>query len=101
MATLNITKLTCNRPQDVVGKDEAEVWLDGHLKWNGSMAKNQSRDMSLKQEFTDSIVIELKERNPGSFKLLGTRTVEANNPGSSPISFHTSGSDYSCAYKVT
>lgn len=101
MATLNITKLTCNRKQDVTGVDEAEIWLDGHMKWNGTMSKNQSKDLSVRQGFVDSIVVELKERNPGSFKLLGARTIEANNPGSGPISFKTSGADYTCSYNVT
>ena len=101
MATLNITRLTCNRKQDVTGVDEAEIWLDGHLRWNSSMSKNQSRDITLQQGFVDSIVVELRERNPNSFKSLGTRTVEAGNPGSSPISFKTSGADYTCSYHVS
>src|SRR5215471_1518850 len=94
MATLNITKVTCDRKQDVIGEDEAEIWLDGHLKWSNTMKKNQSRDLSLSQDFTDSIAVEVKERNPNSSKSLGVRTVEAHNPGVGPLDFKTSGADY-------
>src|SRR6516162_1017596 len=79
MTTLNLTKLTCNRKQDVTGEDEIEIWLDGHLRWNNTMKKNQSRDLSLHQDFVDSIAVEVKERNPNSAKSLGMRTIEAHN----------------------
>lgn len=101
MATLNLTKLTCNRKQDVTGVDEAEIWIDGHMKWSNTMAKHQSRDLSLHQDFTDTIVVELKEHNPNSAKSLGTRTIEAHSPGQGPIDFKTSGADYTCQYNVS
>lgn len=101
MATLHITKVTCLRKQDVTGVDEAEIWLDGHLKWGNTMAKNQSRDLSLQQDFADAIAVEVKERNPNSAKSLGTRTVEATNPGVGPLDFKTSGANYTLAYHVT
>lgn len=100
MATLNLTKVTCVRKQDVTGVDEAEIWLDGHLRWNNTMRRNESRDLSLHQDFGDTIVVELKERNPNSAKSLGMRTIEAHNPGASPIDFKTSGAEYKCYFNV-
>ena len=100
MTTLNLTKLTCNRKQDVTGEDEIEIWLDGHLRWNNTMKKNQSRDLSLRQDFLDSIAVEIKERNPNSAKSLGMRPIEAHNPGQSPLDFKTSGADYELRYDV-
>ena len=100
MATLTITKVTCDRKQDVIGEDEAEIWLDGHMRWSNTMKKNQSRDISLSQDFTDSIAVEVKERNPHSSKSLGVRTVEAHNPGVGPLDFKTSGADYTLNYSV-
>ena len=98
---LNITKVTCLRKQDVTGVDEAEIWLDGHLRWGNTMKKNQSRDLSLHQDFVDSIAVEIKERNPNSSKSLGTRTVEGTNPGQGPLDFKTSGANYELVYDVT
>jgi hypothetical protein len=100
MATITITKVTCDRKQDVIGEDEAEIWLDGHMKWSNTMKKNQSRDLSLSQDFTDSIAVEIKERNPNSSKSLGVRTVEEHNPGVGPLDFKTSGADYKLNYHV-
>ena len=100
MTTLSLTKLTCNRKQDVTGEDEIEIWLDGHLRWNNTMKKNQSRDLSLRQDFLDSIAVEIKERNPNSAKSLGMRTIEAHNPGQGPLDFKTSGADYELRYDV-
>ena len=88
MTTLSLSKLTCNRKRDVTGEDEIEIWLDSHLNWNNTIKKNQSRDLSLHQDFIHSIAVEIKERNPNSAKSLGTRTIESHNPGQGPIDFN-------------
>jgi len=65
------------------------------------MNKDQSWDLSLSQDFIDSIAVEIKERNPNSAKSLGIRTIEAHNPGQGPLDFKTSGADYELRYNVT
>lgn len=81
MARINFTSLKCVRKQDVTGKDEPEIWLDGKKKWDGVMKKGETVVLiPLFEDFEDSIKVELKERNPNSTKLLGTKTARPAGP---------------------
>ena len=102
MAKITLTKLTCERKQDVTGKDEPEIWLDGKKKWDGVMKKGETVVLiPLFEDFEDSIKVELKERNPNSSKLLGTKTVTAGRPDPQPVDFKTSGAHYQLVYSLT
>jgi len=102
MARINFTSLKCVRMQDVSGYDEMELWVDGSKKWDGAMKKGETKVLiPLYEDFDDSVKLELKERNPNSFKLLGTKTVEAGHPDPQPIEFKTSGAHYELVYSLT
>ncbi len=102
MATISFVSLKCVRMQDVSGSDEPEIWLDGEKRWDGVMRKGETKVLiPLFQDFDDSIKVELKERNPNSFKLLGTKMVQAGHPDPQPVDFKTSGAHYELSYKLT
>ena len=102
MATISFVSVKCVRMQDVTGSDELEIWLDSAIKWNGVMKEGETKVLTpLSQNFDDSIKVELKERNPNSFKLLGTKTVEAGHPDPQPVDFKTSGAHYELVYSLT
>jgi len=101
MSAINLVSLKCVRKQDVVGKDEPEIWLDGKKEWNGVMKKGETKVLvPLSIEFDESIKVEIKERNPDSFKLLGTKTVSANRSDPQPVDFKTAGAHYELTYTV-
>lgn len=102
MARINFISLKCVRKQDVTGKDEPEIWLDGKKRWDGVMKKGETAVlMPLFEDFEESIKVELKERNPNKSKLLGTKTVWADRPEPQPVDFKTAGAHYELVYSVT
>jgi hypothetical protein len=101
MATINFISVKCVRMQDVTGSDELELWLDSKKRWDGVMKKGETAVLiPPSEEFEDSIKVELKERNPNSSKLLGTKTVEAGHPDPQPVDFKTSGAHYELTYSL-
>src|SRR5215475_7544764 len=101
MATINFISVKCVRMQDVTGSDELELWLDSQKRWDGVMKKGETAVLiPLSEDFEDTIKVELKERNPNSSKLLGTKTVEAGHPDPQPVDFKTSGAHYELVYSL-
>jgi hypothetical protein len=102
MARINFTSLKCVRKQDVSGKDEAEIWVDGKKKWDGVFKKGETAVLiPLYADFEDEVELELKERNPNDFELLGTKTVYAGQPDPQPVDFKTSGAHYELTYSLS
>lgn len=101
MARINFTSLKCVKKQDVTGSDEPEVWVDGKKKWNGVMKKGATAVLiPLFEDFDETVKVEIRERNPNSFKSLGTKTVTAGQPDPQPVDFKTSGAHYELTYSV-
>ena len=65
MATIHVTQLQAVRLQDVVGLDEAAIFLAGREAIVVPMSKGQVREFNphLSETFGESIVVELKEKN--------------------------------------
>jgi hypothetical protein len=102
MATLELTTLRCHRKQDVSGKDEPRVKVDGVVLWNGVMTKNE--DASLRPanaEFEGTASVILEEMNGDNPKKIGsTATIrESGNPDS--VQFKTSGAWYELFFEVS
>jgi hypothetical protein len=102
MARINFISLKCVRKQDVSGKDEGEIWVDGKKKWDGVFKKGETAVLiPLYSDFEESIKVEVKERNPNDSKLLGTKTVYAGQPDPQPVDFKTSGAHYELTYSLS
>lgn len=56
MAKLTITKLHCERKQDVTGKDEPEIFVAGQSVWSGKMGKGETRFPDKKHCFHNSVL---------------------------------------------
>ena len=84
MATIHVSQLEAVRLQDVVGLDEASIFLGGQEMGVWPMSRGQTRTFTphLSKTFTGSIVVELKEKNGlNKYKPLGSTTVMAGVPG--------------------
>jgi hypothetical protein len=106
MAQLHITELKCIRKQDVVGKDEPVIWIAGQYAWDGKIEKGElvDADLNLRKEFTDSVLVELKEANGAGQrdgKLLRAWTIQATPAGPrDPLRATAAGYDYQVFYHV-
>ena len=100
MATKKITftSMHCERPQDVVGADEIYLYLDGVQSWSGSMKKGDSETVGISKSFDGTMKVEVKEKNPSSWKSLGTVTIV--NGYNSPAEFKTSGAHYELYFNI-
>jgi hypothetical protein len=103
MTTIHVTKLECVRKQDVVGTDEAVIFLDNQEMGVWPMSKGQIRNFNphLSKPFNGSVTVELKERNGlNKYTPLGSTMVNAANPGPQPVEFKTSGAHYHLWYHL-
>ena len=103
MATIHISQIEAVRLQDVVGLDEAAIFLAGREAIVVPMSRGQVREFNphLSETFRDSIVVELKEKNgAGRYKSLGSVTVKAGIQGPQPVEFKTSGAHYHLWYHL-
>ena len=105
MAKINFISMTCLRKQDVTGKDEPELLVDGKLIWNEVMEKKQTVSLiPLFEDFNgrESITLTLREHNsPTNHRVIGTKTVRAGHPDPQPVDFKTSGAHYQLYYSLT
>jgi hypothetical protein len=103
MATIHVSQLEAVRLQDVVGLDEASIFLGGQEMGVWPMSRGQTRTFTphLSKTFTGSIVVELKEKNGlNKYKSLGSTTVMAGVQGPQPVEFKTSGAHYHLWYHL-
>jgi hypothetical protein len=100
MATKKITftSMHCERQQDVFGTDEIYLYLDGVENWNHAMKKGDSETFSIQKSFDGTMKVEVKEKNPNSWKSLGTVTIV--NGYSSPAEFKTPGAHYKLYFNI-
>ena len=103
MATLTITKIHCSRKQDVTGDDEPVIDIGGRRRWTGKMGKGDTRFPNEVEQFSNSILVELKERdgnNPKKDKSLGKWTVYATPTGNKTLTATSSGYLYEVTANV-
>lgn len=102
MATLQLTSLDCIRKQDVSGNDEPQIKVDGDVVWNGVMGKHDTRILTTRVTFTDSVAVALEEMNGTKGKQIGnTAIIRDNGTPSSPVAFKTSGAHYNLYFTVS
>jgi len=100
MAKITLTKLTCERKQDVTGKDEPVLYIAGQEVWEGKMGKGDDRYPNESRNFDHSVLVELKERNNKKYKSLGSWTVRDDAEGEKKLTASSSGYHYELWYEV-
>ena len=100
MATITVTRLKCIRQQDVTGEDEPVIYLGGQYVWEGKIDKDESEYPNEEREFGPSILVQLKEKNGSSSKLLGSWTVYDTPATNKKLTASSSGFHYELFYNV-
>ena len=103
MAKITLTKLFCERKQDVSGDDEPVLYIAGQEVWEGKMGKDDTRYPDVARNFDHSVLVELKERNNNSYKSLGSWTVRDDADaldGIKMVTASSSGYEYRLWYDV-
>lgn len=101
MATLMLKSLRCLRKQDVTGKDEPRIKVDGKRVWNGVVRKDGTVDIGWEGEFEDTATVIAEEMNGTKPKQIGDSVTvfESGNPPF--LTFKTSGAWYEVDFEVT
>jgi hypothetical protein len=101
MPTLHLTKLTCERKQDVTGKDEPRIVVNGEVVWGpGKMAKGDAQPLNVPVDFGEVAEVKVEEMNGDKAKQIGAaQSIRVNRPGS-PVDFSTCGAHYVLQYEV-
>jgi hypothetical protein len=104
MALIRIDSVKCIRKQDVLRKDELNLYIAGQRVWEAKMGKGDLLRPNVERRFANSVLVELKEQNGNnrSEKSLGNWTVNqtptiANNP---PLTATSSGFHYEVSFDV-
>jgi hypothetical protein len=100
MAKLTITKLVCERKQDVTGKDEPVIDIAGQEVWEGKMGKGDIEYPNKSRTFDNSVKVELKEKNGKNYKSLKSWTISDDIQSETPLTASSSGYHYVLSYKV-
>jgi hypothetical protein len=98
MSTIKFTSLHCVRQQDVTGSDEPHIFLDSVDSWSGVLKKGDSASVNLTRPFDGSMQVVLKEKNPSSWKTLGTVNIDRGDV--EPAVFKTSGAHYELGFTI-
>lgn len=100
MAKITLTKLYCQRKQDISGKDEPVLYIAGQEVWEGKMGKGDSRYPNESRNFDHSVLVELKERNNKKYKSLGSWTIRDDAQSEKKLTASSSGYHYELTYDV-
>lgn len=100
MATLELKSLKCIRKQDVSGKDEPRIKVDGDPVWNGVVAKDGSVTIGVSVPFENQVSVIAEEMNNTRPEQIGDAAVvrESGNPDF--LTFKTSGAWYQVYFEV-
>lgn len=104
MSRLNFLSLTCEKKQDLVGKDEIELWVDDERHWGPhTFKKNQWHNMQPDgYEFDSSCEVQLREYDGDKHKAIGRKvTIRDSDPSQGTHEFKTSGAHYVFNYSIS
>lgn len=106
MPRLDLDTLTCKRKQELVGKDEIIVTVNGVEVFNRKMEKGQSERCDHMQDFDEGelVAVTVEERDGNRYKTIGpVQHISSGESGSGQQSrdFSTSGTKYVLSYEVT
>ena len=106
MPRLDVDRITCERKQDAVGKDQIRVTVDGVEIFNRKMEKNQSERCDHMKDFDagELVAVAVEERDGNRYKAIGpVQHISSGEAGSGQHErdFSTSGARYVLSYEVT
>jgi hypothetical protein len=101
MATLELKTLRCIRKQDITGKDEPRIKVDGVPVWNGAVTKNGSIDIGITISFEEQANVIAEEMNNTKPKQIGAAVVVRESGNPKFMTFKTSGTWYEVDFEVT
>ena len=105
MSFLQLKSITCLKKQDLVGKDEPIINLDGVSVWSGTgFTKGTVRSLENVEprKFTNQIMLELVEYDRGAPEVLGEKAIDdkPEGVGVSSVEFTRLGASYKITYQV-
>jgi len=101
MATLILNSLKCRRPQDIIGKDEPRIRVDGQRVWNGVVKKDQTVDIGVEVEFEGQATVIAEEMNNQTPKQIGDSVTVRESGNPKFLTFKTSGAWYEVYFEAT
>lgn len=101
MATLELKKLRCKRKQDVTGKDEPRIKVDGVPVWNGVVEKDHSVTIGVTVPFENQASVIAEEMNNAKAKQIGAAAIVRESGNPKFLTFKTSGAWYEVDFEVT
>jgi hypothetical protein len=101
MATLELKQLRCLRKQDITGKDEPRIKVDGSPVWNGVVANNGSVVIGITIPFVGEASVIAEEMNNSKPKQIGTAVIVRETGNPKIMTFKTSGCWYEVDFEVT
>jgi len=101
MANLKLKTLRCIRKQDITGKDEPRIKVDGRAVWNGVVSKDGSVDIGVEIAFTDEASVIAEEMNNTKPKQIGDAVLVRETGNPKFMTFKTSGCWYEVDFEVT
>lgn len=101
MAKITVTKVTCLRKQELVGKDEIRLKVGGHEVWSDKMSKGDDAAPNVSDTFDNSITVELLERDNNKDRTLDSWSVAATPKGSRTLTATSSGFHYQVDVRVS
>lgn len=100
MAKITVTKLRCERKQDISGDDEPILVIDDQEVWAGKMGKGDTQYPNVSHSFDQSAVVELKERDSKKDKSLGSWMIRGQAQSETMVIATSSGYHYQLWYEV-
>lgn len=100
MAKITLTKLRCERKQDISGDDEPVLDIAGQEVWAGKMGKGDTQYPNVSHTFDHSVVVELKERDKKKDKSLGSWMIRDDAQSETMLIATSSGYHYQLWYEV-
>jgi len=101
MATLELKRLNCIRKQDITGKDEPRIKVDGDPVWNGVVATDGSVTIGVSAPFEDEVSVIAEEMNNTKPKQIGAAVLVRESGNPKFLTFKTSGAWYEVEFEVT
>lgn len=101
MATLELKTLRCIRKQDITGKDEPRIKVDGTPIWNGVVTKDGSVEIGASVPFEGQATVIAEEMNNTKPKQIGAAVIVRESGNPKFMTFKTSGAWYEVDFEVT
>lgn len=100
MAKITLTKLRCERKQDISGDDEPVLDIAGQEVWAGKMGKGDTQYPNVFRTFDHRVVVELKERDRKKDTPLGSWMIGDDAQSETMLIATSSGYHYQLWYEV-